>query len=172
MNDKSFGDMPAMRRERLCNEESSTAWRRGRGFYWLELEPLCARIAAKISGDAQVEWPEYVVEKYFAETKPVPRCLSLCCGEGELERKLAALGLFVECDAYDIDDIALERAKHAALEAGCLSINYEKRDIDRLYLPEEAYDVVVAKSALHHVRNLERVYEQIRKAIRPGGLLI
>ena len=39
-------------------------------------------------------------------------------------------------------------------------------------MPDRSYDVVFAKAALHHIENLEHVFEQVVRCLRPGGLLI
>ena len=80
------------------------------GSYWLELASTQQRMTTKISGDATVDAVLYTIQRHFDGRLPLARCLSLGCGEGRLERRMAQLGVFVECDALDIADQSLAAA--------------------------------------------------------------
>jgi len=146
------------------------AWQLGKGTQWLELEAVQRRIAAKVSGDPAVDWLGYVATRYYAHRQPVARCLSLGCGEGSLERTLASNGFFIHCDAYDIAEGSINRARQTASIMGLNSITYKVADVNRLELPAISYDAVFVDSALHHFSNLEGIYSQIRRALKPGAL--
>lgn len=148
------------------------AWQVGGGMHWLELEAVQCRIAAKVSGDPAIDWVDYVTSRYYAHAQPVGRCLSLGCGQGWLERLLASRGFFVACDAYDIAEGLIDRARQAARDLGIGSIDYQVADINTLELPAATYDAVFAHSILHHLSNLEGVYYQIRRALKPDGLFL
>jgi ubiquinone/menaquinone biosynthesis C-methylase UbiE len=147
-------------------------WQPGKETQWLGLQAVQNRIASKISGDPAVDWLEYAVTHYYAQRRPVARCLSLGCGEGELERTLASRDFFVHCDAYDIAAGAINLARQAASTMGLDTINYQVADVNQLELPENSYDAIFANSALHHFSNLEGVYSQIRRALKPEALFI
>lgn len=51
-------------------------------------------------------------------------------------------------------------------------LHYEVRDVNKIILPNGKYDFVIAKMALHHFARLENVFEQVRQALRPGGVLM
>jgi ubiquinone/menaquinone biosynthesis C-methylase UbiE len=150
----------------------ATPWKIGRGFEWTELEPIQRRISKKITGDANRNWISYIVEKYFGNLKPILKCLSLCCGEGGFERELASLSAFSHCDAYDISESQIKKAKKLALEKGFYNIDYEQKDVNSLVLPTNYYDVVFSNSAVHHIKNLEHLFKQIYNSLRPEGLFI
>lgn len=137
------------------------AWQVGRGIYWLELPAVQRRLNRKVSGRPDVDWIQYTLERHFAGRLPLERCLSLGCGEGELERRLASLGVFLACDASDIADVSIRQAQAAALAAGYNHVHYAVHDLNRLALPTAQYDAVWASGAVHHFERLEHVFEQV-----------
>ncbi len=151
---------------------SQRVWQPGKETQWLQIPAVQRRIAAKISGDPTVDWMDYVISKYFSGQLPVSCCLSVGCGEGDLERRLAARGFFLDCDAYDIAQGSIAKARDLAARQGFNTINYDVRDINDLALPPARYDAIFAFSALHHFVALEHVLSQIHTALKPGGLFI
>lgn len=141
------------------------------GLSWWEAGPALQRhINEKISGRADVDWISHTIHTHLPEL-PLRRCLSLGCGSGWLERRLAQEGVFEDCDAYDI---SWESIKSAVLEAqaqAITGIHYGVADINVLRLEAGRYGAVWIHSALHHVRELEYVCEQVANALEPGGLL-
>jgi SAM-dependent methyltransferase len=43
-------------------------------------------------------------------------------------------------------------------------------DLNFVRLPPEHYSIVWSSGVLHHVANLERLYDEVARALRPGGL--
>ena len=140
--------------------------------FWWEIPEVMRSMNRLISGDAKVDWPTYTVRKYFADRLPLARCLSLGAGAGQLERDLARLNLFEQCDAYDISPAAVKKAEKAAREEGWTNIRYAEADINALHLPPGSFDSVWVYGAMHHFTRLEHLSREIRRALRPGGLLI
>lgn len=48
-------------------------------------------------------------------------------------------------------------------------IVYEVRDVNRIDLPEAAYDCVWGVHSIHHLDRLEHVFAEVARALRPGG---
>lgn len=72
----------------------------------------------------------------------------------------------------DISDGALERGRDLAREAGLLDrFEFLAHDFNR-GLPQGEYDVVVANQSLHHVAELECLYDSIRRQLAPGGCFL
>lgn len=102
------------------------------------------------------------------------RIVSLGCGDGESEVAIARLLLdrgygdfHLEC--FDLNPDLLERVARRADEAqlgGRLSCH--QGDFNR-WRPERAYDVVIANQSLHHVVELEHLFDAIREAIGAQG---
>lgn len=143
------------------------------GLFWWDAGPdIFAYRNQRISGDPTSDWVDYTLRKYFAGKLPLARCLSLGCGGGRLERQLAKLETFEHCDAYDVSDGAIQQAKEAAQAKGLHHISYFVTDINAISLPEGVYDAVWIAMAMHHFQDLEHVCEQIKKSLKPDGLLI
>jgi ubiquinone/menaquinone biosynthesis C-methylase UbiE len=148
------------------------AWQVGRGIYWAELASVQRRLNRKVSGQPDVDWVRHTLETHFDGRLPVDRCLSLGCGRGGLERRLAALDAFAACDALDIAEQAIADARELAERAGHDHINYSVQDANRMKLGAGSYDAVWTEGALHHFEHLEHVFEQVSAALKPGGLFV
>ena len=123
------------------------------------------------TGSPDVTWFDYVARKYFSE--PVERALSLGCGGGALERHALSLGICEQFDAYDISEGSVEAARDEARKAGFSDrINYATADLNNISLQENVYDAVFVSMAVHHLENLEGVYEELTRALKPGGLFV
>ncbi|MGH9338691.1 MAG: class I SAM-dependent methyltransferase [Acidobacteriota bacterium] len=144
---------------------------RNAGIFWWEVPEVMSQINRRISGDPEVDWFQYTLHKYFAGRLPIARTLSLGCGTGEGERRLAELGAFQQCDAYDLSGSAILEARKAAEAAGLDHIRYQVADVNALELPKATYDIVWAYGAMHHFANLEHVIDRARGSLKPDGLL-
>ncbi len=145
----------------------------GRQRGWLDW-PLVEEehIRLQISGDPQVYYLQYFFDQHVEE-RPVGRILSLGCGGGNLERALVEIGVAQRVDGFDVSPESIRLANQLASEAGLGDrLHYEVVDIDQIELPTGAYDVVIAKMALHHLENLEHIYQQVQACLKPGGVLM
>jgi glycosyltransferase involved in cell wall biosynthesis/SAM-dependent methyltransferase len=138
---------------------------------WME-SPLIAGpyINRQISGDPADNWMIWV-RKALVPNK-LGRGLSLGCGEGCLERHATSLGICEAFDAFDISAQAIAIARAKAAQEGCAHIHYEVRDVNKIQLPPEHYDIAFAGSALHHIASLEHVLDEVHKALKPGCFFI
>lgn len=139
---------------------------------WFSLRPIRQHAYQKIADDSEQWWLYYVIERFLAGHLPLGRCLSLCCGTGHLERALAKKGVFLHCDAFDIAEGALAKARELARKEGIENVSYQCCDVNQLVLPPERYDAVFAHMAIHHIKNLEQVFGSIRQGLMPGGWFI
>jgi SAM-dependent methyltransferase len=142
-----------------------------RYFYW-QSHPLTTRhINRLVSGNQDEGWLSFTKRRFLPEE--VERGLSLGCGSGRLEREALTLGVCRTFEALDISEEALEAAAGAAEQAGFGDrIDYRQADLNSVQLPSAAYDVVFAIQILHHVDSLERLLDQVRSSLRPGGLFV
>ena len=119
------------------------------------------------------DWCQYwTVEKYLKKYLPVEKCLSICCGFGEIERMLARLNVARQIIGVDIAPGAIEKARERAAAEGLGNIDYRVADLNVDSLPAEEYDVIWANGALHHIRELNLVAEKLKRALKPGGFLV
>lgn len=96
------------------------------------------------------------------------RGLSLACGAGFLERELVACGY---CDSFVGVDVSSAVLDEARRDAAGLAIEYREGDLNSLELGSEEFDLVIAQNCLHHVLKLEFLAEEIRRCLKPGGVL-
>jgi SAM-dependent methyltransferase len=154
---------------RTAREKSETEdWKR---YYW-QSHPLALRhINRLISGDEHVDWLTHTKQRFFPE--PVGPGLSLGCGHGSVERDAIALGICETFVGVDISQEALDVAAQDAENAGLgARIVYRCADLNVAELERNAYDVVFAVQALHHVDNLEHLFDEIVRSLRPNGLFV
>jgi SAM-dependent methyltransferase len=102
--------------------------------------------------------------------RPV-RILSLASGycghEIELARKLNCP---YEVTCTDINVGIFEKAKELVKQEG-LRITFAPADLNFIDIAPSSHDLIFAHASLHHVINLERLFEQIRHGLAPGGIL-
>ncbi|MEA3028235.1 MAG: hypothetical protein QOF91_3520 [Alphaproteobacteria bacterium] len=102
--------------------------------------------------------------------KPGQKALSIADGEGRNGVFLAERGLDVL--AMDFSPTALAKARALAKERGVV-IRTEQADLDTWRWPVEAFDAVVAIFFQFCAPALRtRVFDNIKRALKPGGLLL
>jgi len=139
--------------------------------YWLAVPEVSQRFQFRATGGKSQHWVNYCVHNFLGDRIPVDRMCSLGCGTGTLERHLALLDAFRQCDAYDIAPGALAIARHDAEAAGVTGVSYDLADLNALDLPPRAYDAVWFNSSLHHVRELEIACDRVASALKPQGFV-
>jgi ubiquinone/menaquinone biosynthesis C-methylase UbiE len=119
------------------------------------------------------DWCQYwTVEKYLKNKIPFEKCLSICCGFGEIERSLSRLNVAKKIVGMDIAPGAVEKAKVKAKEQGLNNIDYYVGDLNNDDIPENEYDLIWANGALHHIDKLEVVIPKLKNALKSGGFLV
>jgi len=118
-----------------------------------------------------VDWYQHVRERYCPEPRELG--LSLCCGDGHVERDFVRYGLCKAAEGVEVAPEAVEVCRREAEAAGLSDrLRYWAGDVERAHLPRGKYNVVVAWMGLHHLRRLDHVFEEVRRALKPGGILI
>jgi GT2 family glycosyltransferase/SAM-dependent methyltransferase len=139
---------------------------------WREVAEVDRRRTLRETGGSRYgHWAEYCVREFLAGRTPVERMLSVGCGTGLLERVLARLGAFRECDAWDIAAGAVEAARRLARDEGFDTIHYEVKNVITEELPPDRYDAVWFENSLHHIEPLEEVCAKVARALKPDGCL-
>ncbi|MEE4638958.1 MAG: class I SAM-dependent methyltransferase [Wenzhouxiangella sp.] len=106
-----------------------------------------------------------------------PRFLSIGSGNGDVEvtvaRDLLSRGLedfTIEC--LEINPIMLARGRSLAREAGVEHLlRFEQADFNA-WTPRSSYHGVLANQCLHHVTNLEGLFDSIAESLTPKGYFI
>lgn len=113
----------------------------------------------------------------FTGKHRTPRFCSLGSGNGDLEIKLARQLVAAgqrefTFDCVDLNTEMRERALSAADEAGVAEhLRFIAADLNS-WTPAEEYDAIIANQSLHHIVNLEGVFAEVKKALRPQGAFL
>ena len=103
----------------------------------------------------------------------VTAVLELGCGTGALTLRL--LRRYPEAEFTGIDaaqemlDIARERVR---AEGAAERVSFRTALFEELNLGAEGFDLIAANMSLHHVSDKRPFYSKLRRALRPGGLLV
>jgi ubiquinone/menaquinone biosynthesis C-methylase UbiE len=165
-----------MREERAdATEQVADFWsspeRQTVGVDWIGVERVARNVRLRSTGDPDLDWIAHS-ERFLAHIPKPRRALSLACGTGIVDRILRERDICQSVHGVDIAEGALDEARKLAAQAGLDGMSYATLDLDRGELPDQAYDVVYAHSALHHLRELEHVLDQVRRTLRPDGVFV
>jgi SAM-dependent methyltransferase len=124
-----------------------------------------------VTGDRRTHYLKYFKEKYLKEKICI---CSLGCGNGLLERNLVKVFdyPYYRIDAYDINPKCIKYALNEAEKENIKDLFYFEKDLNRVNLPENEYDLVIFFHSLHHIDNVEYVFTEVRKTLKSKGLLL
>ena len=181
--------------------EAHSKWvQRGRGFVWSKLHPsrrartrsafdqtaaqaanwwIIPRVRKRwnnlITGSPEQTYEEMLMSAYFKGRQGL-RMLSLGSGAATHEWALAAAPALVHIDCVDLSAEMLHSAAARVQQENpqrARKMAFHVKDIADFDFPDEAYDVVLFHSSLHHFRHVDQLLEAtIARTLRPKGLLI
>ena len=100
------------------------------------------------------------------------KILSLGCGPGGWELNLAKnFNVNFTMDCIDINNKLLCLGQQKAESLG-FKFNFFQQDINKLKLPNEEYDVVLAHASLHHMINHEHISNEVKNSLKEDGYFI
>ena len=108
--------------------------------------------------------------RLVADSGRFRRACSLGSGASLVERELVRLGVVDTWDLYDLSPRVLRLAKWRMGRYG-RRVTTHVADVNRLTLPRDAYDLILCNACLHHFVELERILDEISKALTIAGLL-
>jgi SAM-dependent methyltransferase len=147
-------------------------WQFSEAVYWLANPILYSRYQEKATGGQEFDhWLEYCIQTFLGERTPVQAMLSVGCGTGLLDRRLARMKVCEQLDAIDIAPGAIGEAISEARQQGLQSIKYFVRDVEVDELPGDGYDAIVCNSALHHFVDLEGALDKLNASLAEGGYI-
>ncbi len=106
----------------------------------------------------------------LAARGPFERAAVLGCDEGGLERQWLARGGSARLDVYELSAGVIRKVRGGLDLATRRRARFRRADLNVRELPAQAYDVIWSSGCLHHLANLEHVFAQVARALRPGGL--
>jgi ubiquinone/menaquinone biosynthesis C-methylase UbiE len=107
-----------------------------------------------------------------AGIRPGMTCLDAGCGGGDVSFDLARLvGPTGRVVGVDMDEIKLEMARNEAAQQRLENVEFRHCDVCTTEL-QENFDLVHARFLLSHLPNPNAAIVNLRKALRPGGVLV
>lgn len=103
---------------------------------------------------------------------PAAKAVSLGCGRGRQDRSLYRHGVTETLIGYDLSPDSIEAAAKWAQSSAIAGFEYRLGNLNDIELEPAAFDLVVAEMSLHHTTELERLFEIVARALKPGGLLL
>lgn len=99
------------------------------------------------------------------------RALDVACGTGYAAIGLAAAGIADETHGCDLSAQMIGRTARNAAIAGT-TVHLARADAEILPYADDAFDLVIARGALHHVPEPLVALAEIRRVLAPGGTAV
>jgi ubiquinone/menaquinone biosynthesis C-methylase UbiE len=141
------------------------------GSNWWIIPDVKQRENEKISGDSEKTFDQYLADHYFQNKKKL-RLLSIACGVGNREIKLAESGHFEEVVGIDLSSDLIMEASRKVKERNLQNISFKQADFYSFKLNEREFDVVLFHMALHHFKNIDGIAQRVRHTLKDDGILI
>jgi ubiquinone/menaquinone biosynthesis C-methylase UbiE len=103
--------------------------------------------------------------------RPGMSLLDCGCGPGSITVDLAELLAPGEVVGVDIEPKNIDRARALARERGVTNARFEVGDVHELPFPDASFDAAFAHTLLQHVADPVGVLREMRRLLRPGGLV-
>ena len=129
-----------------------------------------ASMLRTLAHQAEAIWPQ---ERTLFDRYALPgdaRILDLGCGSGEITRRLAQRYPQARLLGIDILEVSIARARSSA-DPATARIEYQVGDAFALALADASLDLVVCRHVSQAVPHFERVLQEVRRVLRPGGVL-
>ena len=138
---------------------------------WLDSPAVLeSYVQPRLGGNAKTNWLAGTAERL--QILKSGSWLSLGCGAAGQEIAASKWGLFATMLAMDGSPQSVALAREAAREQGVNNIIFQESDVETVSLPDSNFDVVLMNMSLHHVRGLRRLLGEIRRTLKPNGLLL
>lgn len=113
-----------------------------------------------------------ISERISSYIKKDSKVLELACGTGEFTIRLAKK--CASWTATDFSENMLKEAKNAYEKTGqsMEGLSFEWQDATDLSYEKECFDAVMIANALHIMPEPEKALEEIRRVLKPDGLLL
>lgn len=137
---------------------------------WYDLPYVLKYVQKNMTGDENVGYAGYVIEKFFRGRSGL-RILSPGCGIGVKEFRFAKHPAVGRIDGFDIAPVRIAEARRRAAGMNLANANFFVGDIYDLQVGEP-YDIVLFDGCLHHFDKLDCLMEKVMGCLKPDGLLV
>jgi SAM-dependent methyltransferase len=103
------------------------------------------------------------LRRFVEALPPVGRALDLGCGDGRLTALLPA----ERVSGADVSGVALDRAARRLPGAELVQLEPD----EALPFEDSSFELVLCAETLEHVRDVQLLLSEVRRVLRPGGLL-
>jgi SAM-dependent methyltransferase len=101
---------------------------------------------------------------------PAARWVEVACGPGLISRAMAPRVGSVQ--GLDLTPAMVDKARAEAVAAGVDNVSFEVGDATALDLAADSFDGAITRFSLHHIPAPARVLEEMRRVVKPGGLVV
>ena len=108
---------------------------------------------------------------FLPHVRPGMTLLDCGCGPGSITLGLAEALAPGEVVGVDRDTSRVEIAEQAAAERGVANVRFQTADVHELPFADASFDAVFAHAVLQHVREPLRALSEMRRVLRPGGVV-
>jgi len=108
---------------------------------------------------------------FLPHLRPGMSVLDCGCGPGTITAGLAEVVEPGTVTGIDLEPEQIERARSLAAERGLDNLRFEVGDIYRLRFPDATFDAVFAHNVLEHLRDPLQALREMRRVLKPGGLI-
>jgi ubiquinone/menaquinone biosynthesis C-methylase UbiE len=98
--------------------------------------------------------------------------LEIGSGTGYFSLNLVQLGLIANLTATDISPGMLDQLAATAEDLGLENVTTVVTEAETLPFEDESFDLVICFEAIEHVEGPEKALAELRRVLRPGGVLI
>jgi ubiquinone/menaquinone biosynthesis C-methylase UbiE len=162
--------------QQLISYEASVNWMREQ-LQYAEMIELCY-----LDRDNLASAQRFAASEEFLETcrllriqsdQPSMRVLDLGCGNGIASYAFANMGCTVMAVDPDMsDDVGLLAAQRLREKISRGSITIAQATAEALPFPDNTFDVIYERQALHHFSDLRKGLTECARVLKPGGLFL
>jgi SAM-dependent methyltransferase len=142
--------------------------------YWETLSRIASYQFECISGDKDIDMLSYTI-KTIMKNFPDKKIRAGFIGCDELSSPEIRLNERKLCSEIIVMDIAEGLLKHQRENAHAESadnIEYLQTDFNEFILKEDEFDFINAWGTIHHIKNLEHFFSQIKKGLKKDGIMV
>jgi SAM-dependent methyltransferase len=134
---------------------------------WLDHPSVSAHYASRGLIDGQ-SWRRWVARHFGG---PAIRSMELGCGSASVSKQLFQVGSTREIEGLDASPERIREAENQRVAVQAPG-GFGVGDVNGVSLEPGHFDLIVSAHSFHHFVELERIMEQVHRALTPRGLFI